>query len=93
MELLVVGALGIVFYCGYLTAKDFVVDLKQEGILPSSLACKGVWKTWKFTVPEFFSAAGLAQPVREPNQSFMLVPCRSELSRVRQHHPVSRLYR
>jgi hypothetical protein len=93
MELMVVGALGIVIYCGYLTAKDLVVDLKQEGILPGSLSCRGLWKKWKLSVPECFDAAGLVQRVSIPNQSFMLVPCRSDFSRVRQHHQANRLYR
>ena len=33
MEPMVVGALGIVIYCGYLTLKDLVSDLRQEGLL------------------------------------------------------------
>jgi hypothetical protein len=33
MEPMVVCALGIVFYCGYLTVRDILFDLQQEGIM------------------------------------------------------------
>jgi hypothetical protein len=38
MELMVMVALGIVGYCGYLTMKDLIADLRQEGVLGSSPA-------------------------------------------------------
>ena len=41
MEPMVVCALGIVVYCGYLTVKDIVTDLHQEGIMVRPLFNKG----------------------------------------------------
>lgn len=53
MEPMVVFALGIVVYCGYLTVKDFVADLHQEGFMVRSLfnkclGCMFVNTFWRF---------------------------------------------
>ena len=41
MEPMVVCALGIVLYCGYLTVKDIIKDLQQEGFFakPTAIKC------------------------------------------------------
>jgi hypothetical protein len=40
MEPMVVCAMGIVVYSGYLTVRDIIADLQQEGILVKALANK-----------------------------------------------------
>lgn len=36
MELMVLYALGIILYCGYLTVKDVIADLREDGLLKTA---------------------------------------------------------
>jgi hypothetical protein len=63
MELIVAGALGIVLYCGYLTARDIITDLVQEGVL-SANPLVGLVQKWQCAATGFFNSAGLPQRAR-----------------------------
>jgi hypothetical protein len=54
MEPMVIFALGIVVYCRYLTVKDIVADLYQEGFMVRSLFNKCLGYTFGNTFWRFF---------------------------------------
>ena len=87
MEPMVVCALGIAIYVGYLTVKEIAADLRQEGLLlrPTALArrCKRGFKR--------FLSAGVPQHAKLANYTFL---CRSEIPYTRLHQPAaSQMYR
>ena len=72
MEPMVVCALGIVVYCGYLTVKDFVADFRQEGFLARSTAKKcgkdkpSIGVSQHLSVPRSRRTTGHPNRVRPP---------------------------
>jgi hypothetical protein len=87
MEPMVLGGLGIVVYWGYLTVKDLVSDLRQEGLIPSSNLASG----WLRGVVSLSHAKAVSQRARHAGGAFI---CSPVLARTGEHQPVAgRLYR
>jgi len=85
MEPMVICALGIVIYCGYLTLKDLVADLRQEGLLITPLSAR--FAKWNGMVRSIFNHPVVPQRYGHANK-FILLPCRTELPSFRQAQPV-----
>ena len=81
MEPMVVGALGIVIYCGYLTVKDLVADLRQEGLMQNPIF-SGVLAGRRKKVMVFFRTDEKPLRARFANNSLILAPCRSDEGRL-----------
>ena len=81
MEPMLVGALGIVVYCGYLTVKDLVADLRQEGLLQTPIFSR-VLANRRKKVMVFFRTDEKPLRVRLVSNAFTLAPCRSAEGRL-----------
>jgi hypothetical protein len=76
MEPMLVFALGIVIYCVYLSVKDLISDLRQEGFLVSPLSNKCLGCTLDSAFKRLFLTKGLSRS-RVVNNSFIFLRCRS----------------
>jgi hypothetical protein len=76
MEPMVVCALGIVVYCGYLTVKDIIGDLRQEGFLVRPLSSRCLGCTLESAFKRLFLTRGLSRS-KVVNNSFIFLRCRS----------------
>ena len=93
MELIVICALGIVLYCGYLTMRDIIADLVQEGVLTAN-PLEGLVEKWRCAAAGHFSSTGVPQRARLARSSFILLPSRPGFIATRHLHPAeARLYR
>ena len=84
MEPMVLGALGIVLYCGYLTVQELLADLRKEGLLNGSRLGRGLTREWSQRVMGFVNAKGGLQRDRRICNSFACTPV---LVRANQHYP------
>jgi hypothetical protein len=85
MEPMVVGALGIVIYCGYITVKDLVTDLRQEGLMQNPIFSR-VLTSRRKKVMVFFKTDEKPFRGRFANNSLILAPCRSDAGRLHRMH-------
>ena len=85
MEPMVICALGIVIYCGYLTLKDLVADLRQEGLLVMPFSDR-IAKL-NGVVRNFITQPAVPQRYGHANK-FILLPCRTQLPSFRHAQPV-----
>jgi len=93
MEPMLLFALGFVIYGVYLTAKDLLADLRKEGLLRRPVPGRALWIIWKSNLMRSFTRERKRHPARLAGNSFILVPCRSEVVHSRAQHSLeSRLY-
>src|SRR5690348_14919699 len=78
MEPMVVCGLGIVIYCGYITAKDIINDLRQEGILVSPLSIRWRGCTLERAFKRLFFTTGFSRS-KSASNSFIRLRCKSAL--------------
>jgi hypothetical protein len=90
MEPMVVGALGIVIYYGYLAGKDLVADLRKEGLLISPMQVKSVATVRIKALMRSFAVKGMPRHAGRTNNSFIYLPA---IPYARQHQVAPRMYR
>jgi len=90
MEPMVVCALGIVLYYGYLAGKDLVDDLRREGLLISPKKVKAFARVRMNAALRSFAVKGMPRHAARANNSFIYLPA---ISYARQHQAAPRMYR
>jgi hypothetical protein len=90
MEPMIVAALGIVLYYGYLAGKDLVADLRREALLISPKQVKSLVREGINAFLSYFSAKGMPRNSGRANNSFIYLPA---IPYARQHQAAPRMYR
>ena len=92
MEPMLVFAVGIVVYCGYLTVQDLIADFRREGLTSVTLHGRGVASGWLRDATRFLTAKTVPQQSRRSSATF--IP-KAQRPFSRQHNPVvtSRVFR
>jgi hypothetical protein len=90
MEPMVVCALGIVLYYGYLAGKDLVEELRREGLLVSLKQVKALARVRINAAMRFFAVKGMPRHAGRANNSFVYLPA---IPYARQHQAAPHMYR